>query len=112
MTEDIRATNMEIPGPVGPLEGLINAKPEGAPRAIVVLAHPLPTAGGTMHTKAVFHAAKAFARIDCAVLRFNFRGVGRSAGTFSDGPGEQDDFRFALKFMKQRYPGVTRVWAA
>jgi alpha/beta superfamily hydrolase len=112
MTEDIRATNMEIPGPVGPLEGLLNAKPEGAPRAIVVLAHPLPTAGGTMHTKAVFHAAKAFARIDCAVLRFNFRGVGRSAGTFSDGPGEQDDFRFALQFMKERYPSVTRVWAA
>ena len=50
-----------------------------------MLAHPLPTAGGTMHTKAVFHAAKALARIGVPVLRFNFRGVGRSAGAFSDG---------------------------
>ena len=65
-----------------------------------------------MHTKAVFHAAKAFARIDCPVLRFNFRGVGRSAGSFSDGPGEQDDFRAALHFMRDRYPDVKRVWAA
>ena len=80
MTDDIRVINVEIPGPAGLLEGLINAKAGGEPRAIAVLAHPLPTAGGTMHTKAVFHAAKALARIDCPVLRFNFRGVGRSAG--------------------------------
>lgn len=112
MSNDIRATSIEIPGPVGPLEGLINAKPQGALRAIAVLAHPLPTAGGTMHTKAVFHAAKALARIDCPVLRFNFRGVGRSAGSFSDGPGEQDDFRAALHFMRDRYPEMKRVWAA
>ena len=64
-----------------------------------------------MHTKAVFHTAKALARIDCHVLRFNFRGVGRSAGLFSDGPGEQDDFRAALQFMLRRYPDVKRVWA-
>ena len=75
-----------------------------------MLAHPLPTAGGTMHTKAVFHAAKALARIDVPVLRFNFRGVGRSAGSFSDGPGEQEDFRAALAFMTARYPDVKRIW--
>ena len=63
-----------------------------------------------MHTKAVFHAAKALARIDVPVLRFNFRGVGRSAGSFSDGPGEQEDFRAALAFMMARYPDVKRVW--
>jgi uncharacterized protein len=111
MTDDIRVTNVDIPGPAGQLEGLINAKPNGEPRAIAVLAHPLPTAGGTMHTKAVFHAAKALARIDVPVLRFNFRGVGRSAGAFSDGAGEQDDFRAALAFMKARYPDVKAVWA-
>jgi alpha/beta superfamily hydrolase len=93
------------------LEGLINAQTDAAPRAIAVLAHPLPTAGGTMHTKAVFHAAKALARIGCPVLRFNFRGVGRSAGTFSGGPGEQEDFRAALQFMIERYPDVKRIWA-
>ena len=110
MTDDVRVINVDIPGPVGCLEGLINAKSTGAPRAIAVLGHPLPTAGGTMHTKAVFHAAKALARIDVPVLRFNFRGVGRSGGSFSDGVGEQDDFRAALDFMTARYPEVRRVW--
>jgi alpha/beta superfamily hydrolase len=112
MPEDIRITAVEIPGPAGPLEGVINAKVEGRPRAIAVLAHPLPTAGGTMHTKAVFHAAKALARVDVPVLRFNFRGVGRSAGSFSGGPGEQDDFHAAVEFMAARYPDARRVWAA
>lgn len=111
MTADIRVINVDFAGPAGQLEGLINAKPDGAPRAIAVLAHPLPTAGGTMHTKAVFHAAKALARIDVPVLRFNFRGVGRSAGAFSEGPGEQEDFRAALAFMKARYPDVQAIWA-
>jgi len=110
MTDDIRVINVDIPGPSGVLEGLINAKPAVEPRAIAVLAHPLPTRGGTMHTKTVFHAAKALARIDVPVLRFNFRGVGRSAGSFSDGLGEQEDFRAALVFMTGRYPGVERIW--
>jgi alpha/beta superfamily hydrolase len=112
MPEDIRVMNVILPGPSGGLEGLINASASGEPRAIAVLAHPLPTAGGTMHTKVVFHAARALARIGCPVLRFNFRGVGRSAGTFDEGPGECEDFRAALDFMTARYPGVTRVWAA
>jgi uncharacterized protein len=110
MTDDIRVISVDIPGPVGTIEGVINAKSAGAPRTIAVLGHPLPTAGGTMHTKALYHAAKALARIDVPVLRFNFRAVGRSAGTFSGGEGEQDDFRSALDFMKARYPDVMRVW--
>jgi alpha/beta superfamily hydrolase len=112
MLEDIRLTNVLLPGPSGALEGLINASASGQPRAIAVLAHPLPTAGGTMHTKAVFHAARSLARIGCPVLRFNFRGVGRSDGTFDQGRGECDDFRAALDFMTARYPEVKRVWAA
>ena len=100
----------EIPGPVGALEALIDA-PAGAPRAAVVFAHPLPTHGGTMHTKVVYQGAKALARIGCAVLRFNFRGVGRSAGTFDRGEGEVDDFRAALDYLQARYPG-TPLWAA
>ena len=61
--------------------------------------------------KAVFHAARALARIGCPVLRFNFRGVGRSAGAFDNGRGERDDFRAARDFMAARYPDVKRVWA-
>jgi uncharacterized protein len=107
---DIRVINVDISGPAGLLEGLINARTGPEPRAVAVLAHPLPTAGGTMHTKAVFHAAKALARIDVPVLRFNFRGVGRSAGSFSEGVGEQEDLRAALAFMMARYPDVKRIW--
>jgi len=86
-------------------------QPPGDPRAAVVFAHPLPTHGGTMHTKAVFQGAKALARIGCAVLRFNFRGVGRSAGEWDEGRGECDDFRAAIDFIAAQYPGV-ELWAA
>lgn len=100
----------DIPGPQGPLEALLDL-PAGAPRAAVVFAHPHPQYGGTMHTKAVYQASKGLARVGCAVLRFNFRGVGRSAGAFDAGLGEGDDFRAALDFMAGRFPGLP-IWAA
>ena len=64
-----------------------------------------------MHTKAVYQGAKGLTRAGCAVLRFNFRGVGRSAGTFDQGDGEKADFRAALDYMAGRYP-ETPLWAA
>ena len=100
----------EIPGPIGPLEALFDL-PVGTPRAAVVFAHPLPTEGGTMHTKVVYQAAKALARIGCVVLRFNFRGVGLSVGAWDEGRGEMDDYRAALTFMSGAYPGL-EIWAA
>lgn len=100
----------EIEGPSGPLEALMDL-PEGAPRAAAAFAHPHPLHGGTMHTKAVYQASKALARIGVAVLRFNFRGVGRSAGTFDDGPGEMEDFRAAIDHLQGRYPALP-LWAA
>src|SRR4026209_630947 len=106
MPESLR----EIPGPAGPLEVLMDL-PEGTPRAAVVFAHPLPTHGGTMHTKVVFQGAKALARVGRAVLRFNFRGVGSSAGTWDEGRGECDDFTAVVDFMTARYPGA-ELWAA
>ena len=101
----------EIPGPLGPLEALLEEPSGPAPRAAVVFAHPLPTKGGTMHTKMVFQGAKGLVRTGCAVLRFNFRGVGRSRGEFDDGRGEQEDFRAAVDFMAARYPNL-EIWAA
>lgn len=103
-------TLREIPGPAGPLETLLDL-PEGEPRAVAVFGHPHPLHGGTMHTKALYQAAKAMPRIGVAALRFNFRGVGRSAGTFDSGPGEKDDFRAALSFVEQRFADLP-VWAA
>jgi len=116
----------EVPGPAGPLEalldepsetrgvsadGLVHLGTDGAVRAAVVFAHPHPQYGGTMHTKAVYQSAKALGRIGCAVLRFNFRGAGQSAGTFDGDAGECGDFKAALDFMHERYPG-TPLWAA
>ena len=100
----------EISGPAGPLEALLDL-PAGEPRVAAVFAHPHPLHGGTMHTKAVYQSAKALARIGVAVLRFNFRGVGLSAGNHDAGPGEIEDFRAALDFMADRSPGLP-LWAA
>ena len=114
----------EIAGPAGRLEALldepaaagsvghdgrINARHPDGLRAAVVLAHPHTEHGGTMHTKVVYQAAKALSRIGCAVLRVNFRGAGASSGTFTNGPGETDDFRAALDYMQEQYPGA-RLW--
>jgi alpha/beta superfamily hydrolase len=104
-------TLRDIAGPAGRLEALLEEPARQAPvRAAVVFGHPHPQYGGTMHTKVVFQTAKALGRIGCAVLRFNFRGAGASDGTFSNGPGEMDDFRAALDAMAARYPG-TRLWS-
>ena len=64
-----------------------------------------------MHTKVMFQSAKALARIGCAVLRFNCRGVGLSAGAWDNGRGELDDFKAATAFMAASYPAL-EMWAA
>jgi uncharacterized protein len=107
-------TISDLIGPAGRLEAILD-EPAAAraqrPKAAVVFAHPHPEYGGTMHTKAVYQGAKGLARIGCSVLRLNFRGVGRSEGTFDKGEGEMADFRSALDYMANQYPG-TRLWAA
>ncbi len=118
---------LHLHGPAGRIEALIDnpaalcttgtSSPKAdtgtiaLPRAAVVVGHPHPQFGGTMHNKVVFQAAKAFCRLNCAALRFNFRGVGASEGAFDNGPGETDDFRAGLDFMAARYPN-TPLWAA
>jgi alpha/beta superfamily hydrolase len=102
-------TLREIPGPAGALEARLEL-PDGAPRAVAVVAHPHPQYGGTMQTRAVYEAAKALGRIGVAALRFNFRGTGASAGAFDDGRGEQDDYRAALDYAAARFPGLP-IWA-
>ena len=101
---------LDVQGPAGRLEALLD-ETVSPPRAAVVFGHPHPMHGGTMHTKAVYQGAKGLTRIGCAVLRFNFRGVGSSDGEFDQGEGEMADFRAALDFMANRYPGIP-LWAA
>lgn len=108
-------TITDLKGPAGALEATLDLPADGRDdrqlHATVVFAHPHPQYGGTMHTKAVYQGAKGLTRIGCAVLRFNFRGVGRSAGEFDQGEGEMADFRSALDYMAARYPDA-RLWSA
>ncbi|MGH9374289.1 MAG: alpha/beta hydrolase [Vicinamibacterales bacterium] len=105
----------DLRGPAGRLEAILDEPAlkagDRGPKAAVIFAHPHPQYGGTMHTKAVYQGAKGLSRIGCAVLRFNFRGVGLSDGAFDAGEGEIEDFRAALDYMADRYPGM-RLWTA
>lgn len=96
--------NVDVAGPAGRLEALVEG-PEGAAFAAVVC-HPHPAMGGTMHTHAAYRLAKAVVARGGAALRFNFRGVGRSAGRHDAGRGEADDARAALGWLAAHRPGV------
>lgn len=92
----------DLRGPAGRLEALLNS---GIPQAkyAVLVCHPNPLGGGTMHNKVVYHAMKAFQSFGLPVLRFNFRGTGLSEGRHDEGRGEQDDVRAALDWLEREY---------
>jgi alpha/beta superfamily hydrolase len=94
----------DIHGPAGRLEALLEDAPGAAFAAIVC--HPHPLFGGTMHTHAVHRIAKAVRAKGGIALRFNFRGVGRSAGTYGGGDGEAEDARAALDWLAGARPGT------
>src|ERR1700757_3234268 len=91
-----------LDGPAGQLEALLNSGAENATHAALVC-HPHPVFGGTMHNKVVFHAMKALNSFGFPVLRFNFRGTGRSQGKHDEGQGEKDDVRSALDWLDSEY---------
>ncbi|HEY7473204.1 MAG TPA: alpha/beta family hydrolase [Gemmatimonadota bacterium] len=95
-------------GPAGLIEALYKAGGETPTRA-AVLSHPHPRFGGTMHNKVIFRAAKAFERLGYPSLRFNFRGVGRSRGSFAEGVGEAEDVQAALDWMAGEHPDLPLV---
>ncbi len=86
-------------GPAGRLEAVLNFGRIPDPPAAVLLCHPHPLYGGTLHNKVVYHAMKALTALGLPVLRFNFRGAGASAGTHDNGRGEQDDVRAGLDWL-------------
>ena len=95
--------HVDVYGPSGRLEALYRELQD--PAAIAVVCHPLPTGGGTLHNKVVFRAARGLEAANVATLRFNFRGVGASAGTFDNGEGEQADVQAAIEWAKRKHPG-------
>lgn len=94
--------SIDLRGPAGRLEALLNT---GRPDALfaALVCHPHPPSGGTMHTKVVYHAMKAFNSFGLPVLRFNFRGTGLSEGAYDDGRGEQDDVRAAVDWLETNF---------
>lgn len=100
-----------ISGPDGRLEGRYHhAKEPNAPIALFL--HPHPQHGGTMNNKLVFALYHIFARRGFSVLRFNFRGVGRSQGSFDRGEGELSDAASALDWMQGYNPNARACWVA
>lgn len=91
-----------LSGAAGNLEGIAHL-PDSTLRAIAVVAHPLPTMGGTMENKVVTTLAKTFVELGCVSLRFNFRGVGGSAGEFDSGIGEVEDVLAVVRHAQQEY---------
>ncbi len=97
---------LEIEGPAGVLEALLEEPEDGAPHTGAVVCHPHPLFGGTMHNKVVYRMARGLRRAGVAVLRFNFRGVGRSQGEHGNLVGETEDARAAAEWLRARYPAL------
>jgi hypothetical protein len=93
-----------IDGPTGVLQAHWHAHEQA--RAVAVLAHPHPLYGGTMDNKVITTLAKAFGELGAAVLRFNFRGTGKSEGQHDHGRGEIDDLAAAVDFARAQAPGL------
>jgi alpha/beta superfamily hydrolase len=92
---------LTIAGPAGAIEVMLSI-PAPAPRGIALVCHPHPLQGGTLDNKVVQTLAKTFFALGYAAVRFNFRGVGQSAGTFDEGIGETDDALAVLGAMQRR----------
>lgn len=102
--------NFSIPAPMGVLHGMAHM-PETVPRAIAIVAHPLPTMGGTMENKIVTTLAKTFAELGFVALRFNFRGVGDSSGSYDEGCGEVDDALAVARYAQQEFGDLPLILA-
>jgi uncharacterized protein len=106
MSSTHESRNFFLQGPAGKLEAVLWTPPAAVPEIAALVCHPHPLFGGTMHNKVVFQAAKALDSLGIAVLRFNFRGAGLSAGSHDRGIGEVDDVRAALDFLGSEFAGT------
>ena len=102
---------VNISGPAGRIEARYHHA--GVPNSpVALILHPHPQFGGTMNNQVVYHLYYAFQRRGFSVLRFNFRGVGRSEGLFDNGPGELADAATALDWMQAYNPDASTCWIA
>lgn len=110
-TTTSRLIPVTIEGPAGILEGLLQEHEGATPSLTALVCHPHPLHGGTLHNKVVHRVASTLHGLGAAVLRFNFRGAGKSAGVHDEGVGELEDARAALAFLRARFPDARR-WVA
>src|SRR3954447_1631431 len=99
-----RIESHTIPGPAGKLEALLEEPEQEDPREAMLVCHPHPRHGGTMHNKVVYRMARGLRHAGQVVLRFNYRGVNLSEGAYAHGEGELEDARVALEVLQSRYP--------
>lgn len=92
---------LRVPGPAGEIECALDLPAEGTPRGLAVLCHPHPQHGGTMDNKVVQTLARACVQMGWRSVRFNFRGVGASGGTWDEGRGEIEDALAVVAAMRQ-----------
>jgi len=105
------AEHVTVAGPVGPLQA-IAGEPRGSAQPLyAIVCHPHPLYGGTMDNKVVYTLAKALQSVGAATLRFNFRGVGNSAGEYDGGAGETQDAAAVAAYGAARWPGKRLVLA-
>jgi alpha/beta superfamily hydrolase len=100
---------LRIAGPAGELETLVETPPDATSDLVAVLCHPHPLFGGTMTNKVVHMLAKSFNELGMPTVRFNFRGIGRSAGAYDEGRGETADCEAVAAWAKQRWPDAQLV---
>jgi uncharacterized protein len=96
-----RTLREQIAGPVGQIECAVD-RPQAPPRGLAVVCHPHPQFGGTLDNKVVQTIARACLELGWASVRFNFRGVGASAGSYDEGRGEIDDALAVLSDWRAR----------
>ncbi|MGP8247269.1 MAG: alpha/beta hydrolase [Bryobacteraceae bacterium] len=100
-----RIESLLLAGPAGGLEALLE-EPDAAPGFAALVCHPHPLYGGTMLNKVVHRLGRGLRAAGGVVLRFNFRGVGRSQGEHGNLAGEVEDARAALAWLRGRYPDL------
>lgn len=93
-----------IPGPAGLLEAVIEEPLSSERKLLGIICHPHPLQEGTMNNKVVTTVARVFQRLDIVPIRFNFRGVGHSEGSYGQVIGELDDLRAVITWAKEHYP--------
>lgn len=100
-----------LTGAAGRVEGrYTQGKTENAPIALIL--HPHPKAGGHMNNPVAAQLFHLFMKRGFSVLRFNFRGVGRSQGEFDSGIGELSDAATALDWLQSNNPAASQCWVA